>query len=148
MSTERTADELSISNHPDLIALRERYERAFDTPQAWASEGLILIAGLYAAISPWVIGFNAGSRALAVSDLVVGLAVAILTLCAAASNLHLHGLTWVAPLMGVWLIVTPWFVHGTDITTGLIISNVVVGACIVVLGSAMTGVSMRGPRAA
>jgi hypothetical protein len=146
MTTERTTDQLPISKHPDIVALRDRYEQAFETPQAWASEGLMLMAATYAAISPWVVGFHTRSAGLAVSDLIVGLALATLTLGFAASNLHLHGLTWVAPLLGVWLIITPWVVRGTDRTTGLIVSNVIVGACIVLIGAVMTTVSMRGQR--
>lgn len=146
MTTERTIDQPPISEHPDIVALRQRYERAFETPQAWTSEGLMLLAASYAAISPWVVGFHTRSTGLAVSDLVVGLVLATLTLGFAASQVHLHGLTWVAPLLGVWLIITPWVVRGTERTTGLIISNVIAGACIVVIGVVMTTVSMRLPR--
>lgn len=146
MTTERTIDQPPISKHPDIVALRERYERAFETPQAWTSEGLMLLAASYAAISPWVVGFHTRSAGLAVSDLVVGLVLATLTLGFAASKVHLHGLTWVAPLLGVWLIITPWVVRGPDRTAGLIVSNVIVGACIVVIGAVMTTVSVRGPR--
>jgi hypothetical protein len=135
-----------MAQHPDLLAMRERYEQAFETPQAWASEGLLLMAALYAAISPWVVGFQDAAGGLAVSDLIVGLGLAVLTLGFATSNLHMHGLTWVAPLVGVWLIVTPWVVQGTDRSAGLIVSNVIVGACIVLIGAAMTGVSVRGAR--
>lgn len=145
MTTQRATDQLPISKHPDIVALRERYERAFETPQAWTSEGLLLMAATYAAISPWVVGFHGSSGGLAVSNLIVGLALVTLTLGFAASNVHLHGLTWVAPLMGVWLIITPWVVRNTDRTVGLIVSNVVVGACIVLIGATMTGVSMRRP---
>lgn len=147
MTSERTTtDQLPISKHPDIVALRERYEQAFETPRAWASEGLMLMAATYAAISPWVVGFHARSGGLAVSDLIVGLALVTLTLGIAASNLHLHGLTWVTPLLGVWLIITPWVVQGTDRTTGLILSNVIVGACVVLIGAAMAALSLRGPR--
>lgn len=146
MTTEKTTDDLPISEHPDIVAMRQRYEQAFETPQAWVSEGLLLMAAIYAAISPWVVGFHSRSAGLAVSDLIIGLALATLTLAVAASNLHLHGLTWVAPLLGIWLIITPWVVRGTDRTAGLLVSNVVVGACIVLIGAAMTGVSLRRPR--
>lgn len=146
MTTDRTTGELSMAQHPDLVQLRERYERAFERPQAWVSEGLMLMAATYAAISPWVVGFHASSAGLAVSNLVVGLALAILTLGFAASSVHMHGLTWVSPLMGVWLIITPWVVQGTDHTAGLIVSNVVVGACIVLIGAVITGVTLRGAR--
>lgn len=146
MTTERAMDQASISDHPDLVALRERYERAFESRRAWASEGLMLMAATYAAISPWVVGFHAASAGLAVSDLVVGLALAVLTVGFAATSVHLHGMTWVTPLMGVWLIISPWVVRGTNHTAGLIVSNVIVGGCIVVIGAAMTGVSIRGAR--
>lgn len=146
MTAERTTEQLPISMHPDIVALRERYEQAFETPQAWVSEGLLVMAATYAAISPWVVGFHARSRGLALSDLVVGLTLITLALGFAASNVHLHGLTWVAPLMGVWLIITPWVVRGVDRTAGLIISNVITGACIVLIGAAMTSVSRRVPR--
>jgi hypothetical protein len=126
------------------MELRERYERAFEAPRAWASEGLMLLASTYAAISPWVVGFHGASGDLAVSDLIVGLVLVMLTLGVAASNQHLYGLTWVSTLIGIWLIITPWVVHGTDRTAGLIVSNVVTGACIVLIGAAMTGVTLRG----
>lgn len=147
MTTERTTtDDLPIAEHPDIMAMRQRYEQAFETPQAWVSEGLLLMTATYAAISPWVVGFHSRSIGLAVNDLIVGLALATLTLGIAASNLHLHGLTWVAPVLGVWLIITPWVVRGTDRSVGLIVSNVIVGACVVLIGAAMTGVSMSSPR--
>lgn len=106
----------------------------------------MLMAVTYAAISPWVLGFHTRSGGLAVSDLIVGLSLAALTLGVAAASLHLHGLTWVAPLLGVWLIITPWVVRGTDRSAGLILSNVIVGACVVLIGAVMTAVSLRGPR--
>lgn len=144
MTTHGGAQQGTMEQHPDLVELRARYERAFDSPTAWASEGLMLMAAAYAAISPWVVGFHDSSDGLAVSNLVVGLALAVMTLGFAASNLHLHGMTWVAPLFGVWLIVSPWAVQGTDDTVGVIVSNVIVGGCIVLIGASMTAVSARG----
>ena len=144
MTTQSGTAQRTISEHPDLVALRERYDRAFETPAAWASEGLMLMAAAYAAISPWVVGFSDSSNELAASNLIIGLALAVMTLGFAASNLHLHGITWVAPLIGAWLIVSPWAVQGTDHTVGVILSNVIVGGCIVLIGTAMTAVSVRG----
>lgn len=144
MTTQSSTGQRTISEHPDLVALRERYERAFETPQAWALEGLMLMAAAYAAISPWVLGFNDSSNELAASNLIVGLALVVMSFGFAASNVHLHGLTWVAPLIGVWLVITPWVVQGTDHTAGVIVNNVIVGGCIALIGAAMTAVSMRG----
>jgi SPW repeat len=146
MTAQSGTGRSTIAEHPDLVAMRERYERAFETPQAWASEGLMLLAATYAAISRWVVGFHDSSDELAVSNLIVGLALSVMTLGFAASNLHLHGMTWVAPLVGVWLVVSPWAVQGTDHTGGVIVNNVVVGGCIVLIGATMTAVSMRGAR--
>lgn len=145
MTTER-AEHLSMAQHPDIMALRERYERAFETPLAWTVEGLIFMGALYAAISPWIVGFHDVSARLSISNLVVGLVLAAMTIGFAASDAHMHGLTWVTPLMGVWLIITPWIVRGTDLGAGLILSNVITGGCIVLLGAAMTAVSVGQSR--
>jgi hypothetical protein len=59
MATERP---LSIEEHPDLAALRLRYERAAETRVAQLVDGLTFLAGLYAAVSPWVAGFNTSPR--------------------------------------------------------------------------------------
>ncbi|MEU8876871.1 SPW repeat protein [Streptomyces javensis] len=53
-----------VEEHPDLMELSARYERAATTPQARAVEGLTLLAGLYLAISPWVVGFSAATAGL------------------------------------------------------------------------------------
>jgi hypothetical protein len=45
-------------------------------------------------------------------------------------------MTFVAPLLGVWLIVSPWVVAGVTTSAGMIWSNVVVGAVVCVLGLA------------
>ena len=110
--------------------------------------GLLLLGATYAAISPWVVGVHARSGGLAVSDLIVGLALALaaMALGIAASNSPLYGLIWVAPLPGVWLIITSWVARGTDRTAGLIVSNVIVGAALVLISAAMTGVLKRGRR--
>lgn len=40
-----------MAGHPDIMALRERYERVNETSVARIVEGLALLAGGYAAIS-------------------------------------------------------------------------------------------------
>ena len=145
MATDRMTEQ-AMAKHPDIVALRERWERAFETPQAWASEGLLLLGALYAAISPWVVNFHARSSGLAVSNLVVGVTLAVMTMGFAATNVRMHGMTWVAPLIGVWLIITPWVVRDTHRSIGLILSNVIVGACIVLIGATMTALTMRRSR--
>jgi hypothetical protein len=124
--------------HPDIVALRERYDRAGATPFAQAVQGLMFLAGGYAAISAWVVGFRGSSPALSVSNLITGIGLMVLAVGFATSYGRLHGLSWVSPLLGVWLIITPWVVQNTDRTTGLIVSNVVTGACVTVLCLGLT----------
>jgi hypothetical protein len=139
MATEKAGE--FMEKHPDIKDLRERYERAAETPQAWVVEGLTFLAGMYAAISSWVVGFNDGAPALAVSNLVVGIAVAVLAIGFAAFYAHTHGLSWVIPIVGIWLAVAPWVVEGIDRTNSMVLSNVIVGVCIALLGLAVTAMA-------
>ncbi|MFI0773261.1 SPW repeat protein [Streptomyces sp. NPDC021212] len=133
-----------IEEHPDLMELRARYERAATTPQARAVEGLTLLAGLYLAISPWVVGFFDTATALTVNNLITGLAVAVLALGFGSAYERTHGLGWVVAAIGVWTIITPWAVYGPSPTTGTMVSNVITGAVIFLLGLATSAFGMKG----
>ena len=123
----------SIEHHPDLLALRERYERAAESMTAQGTFGLILLAAVYGAVSPWIVGFDT-TTGLAVNDLVVGLCVAFLACGFAAALDRMHGLAWTLPVFGVWFIVSPWVLaHGTP-GAGTIWSNVIAGAVLTILG--------------
>jgi hypothetical protein len=95
-----------MTSHPDLAdvkrahdlqELRQRYERASETPTGQLVEGLIMLGGLYIAVSPWIVGF---SGSLQVNNLVVGLAIAALGFGFGAAFSSLHRLAWVCPLLG------------------------------------------------
>jgi hypothetical protein len=89
----------SIEQHPDIVELRARYERTAETPQARILEGLTFLAGVYLAISPWVITFN--DRApITVNDLIIGVALAVLALGFTSAYSRTHNLAWVTPLLG------------------------------------------------
>jgi hypothetical protein len=141
MTTSQGSPTDAMAGHPDIVALRERYDTAAGTPQAQLTEGLLLLAGGYAAISPWVIGFNASSSSLMVNDLIVGVVVMALTLAFASAYGRTHVLAWTAPAMGIWLIVAPWVMQGVTTTTGAKVSNIIAGACVLVFGVAMMGMS-------
>jgi hypothetical protein len=143
---EGPSEQLSIAQHPDIMALRERYEWAAETPQAWVVDGLSFMAGVYAAVSSWVLGFNGSAPSLVASNLVVGIAVTMLAFGFAGFYGRTHGLAWVLPLLGVWLIVAPWVVRGIDRTTSMILSNVIVGGCVVLLGLGVTAIARVRPR--
>ena len=134
-----------MHTHPDIIALRERYDQAAEQPTAQVVEGLMLLSGLYAAASAWIIGFTAQTN-LSVTNLICGATIELLAVAFGSAYGRTHGMTFVAPLLGIWLIVSPWIVAGVDTSTSMIWSNVVVGALVCVLGLATAALGMgRGP---
>lgn len=140
-SLEKVVEDMAteaMKMHPDIAELRAKYEAAAETPIAQAVDGLTFLTGLYLAVSPWVVGFN-GMTTLMGNDLIVGIALALLALGFASAYGRMHGIAWVAPLIGVWTIVAPWVISGDVATTQTVWSNVVAGAVAVLLGlGAMT----------
>jgi len=139
-----------IDQHPDLLALRASYERAAESGTAQTTFGLILLGGLYAALSPWILGFGATTN-LALNDLIVGLAIGLLALGLAAALDRSHGLAWTLPVLGVWLIIAPWVVNDVTVSVGAVprdrsrktTSIVIVFGANGVICSAPAGVSGR-----
>ena len=129
-----------LEAHPDIVAMRAKYERAGSSMAAQIIDGLTLLAGLYLAISPWVVGFNGLSR-LAVSNMVTGLALAALALGFASAFGRTYGLTWIVPILGVWTILSPWIIRSH--TTGSIWNNVITGIVILLLGLGAMAVGTR-----
>lgn len=123
----------TMNTHPDLAELRTKYEVAAETPAAQIVDGLTLLAGLYLAMSPWIVGFNDLS-ALAGNNLISGVAVTLLALGLASAYGRTHGIAWVTPLIGVWTIIAPWVVAGDVSTTATVWSNVVIGIVVVIVG--------------
>ncbi|WP_201408134.1 SPW repeat protein [Mycobacterium paraintracellulare] len=132
----------SIDHHPDLMALRARYERVAESMSAHFTFGLALLTGLYVAASPWTVGFSA-TRSLATSDLIAGIAVAFLAYGFATTLDRAHGMTWTLPVLGAWVIVSTWILPDVTLTTGMTWSNVVAGALLTFLGLNATYFGMR-----
>ncbi|OBI06402.1 hypothetical protein A5715_20580 [Mycolicibacter heraklionensis] len=132
----------SIEHHPDLLALRARYDRAAESMTAQGTFGLTLLAAVYGAVSPWVAGFDATTR-LAVNNLVVGLCVAFLACGMAAALDRMHGLAWTLPVFGAWFIASPWILTDGSPSTAMIWSNVITGAVMTVLGLNAAYLGMR-----
>jgi hypothetical protein len=132
----------SIDHHPDLLALRANYERVAESTSAHVTFGLTLLTGLYLAASPWIVGFNA-TGSLATCDLVVGIALAFLAYGFATALDRAHGMTWTLPVLGVWVVVSPWILPGVTLTSGIIWSHVVAGALTTLLGLHATYFGMR-----
>ena len=123
----------SIDHHPDLLALRERYGRAAESMTAQGTFGLTLVTATYAALSPFIVGFD-GTRSLAVNDFIVGIVCVALAFAFAMALDRSHGMTWTLPVFGVWFIVSPWILHGVSPHGGMVWSNVIAGAVLTVLG--------------
>jgi len=125
----------SIEQHPDILEMRQRSERATTTPRAQGIEALALITGVYLAASPWIAGFN-GLTSLAITNLIAGVAYATLMGGFGHAYERTHAMAWAAAAIGVWTIIAPWVVAGSVDTTRTIINNVVVGAVALLLALA------------
>ncbi|MFI7705026.1 SPW repeat protein [Nonomuraea sp. NPDC049480] len=134
-----------MESHPDIIRMRERYEVAAANPAVQLADGLTLLAGLFLALSPWIVGFtNIGS--LTMNNLVTGIAVALLSLGFSSAFGRTYGIAWTAPLLGVWTILAPWLIRGEADTAATITTNVIVGAVIAILGLVTVGMGMTRRR--
>jgi hypothetical protein len=127
-----------IEEHPDIVALRMRYDRAVETPAAQGVYGLSFLTGLFVAASPWIVGFN-GLTTLAITNLITGVAMCVFTLSLASAYGRTHGIGWVAPLLGAWTVVAPWAVAGGVDTSRTILSNVIAGGVFALLSLTALG---------
>ncbi|WP_329048114.1 SPW repeat protein [Amycolatopsis sp. NBC_01488] len=97
-----------------------------------AAAGLVLLAGLYLVLAPWVTGFG-GAGVLAFSNTAVG--VVLIALAIAMRRLRFLG--WVVPVLGAWAALSPWLLRHaaeTQPSTAALVGNVVAGAVVVVAG--------------
>ena len=130
-----------MEHHPDLLELRTRYEAAGQSPTAQVSDGLTLLAGLYLALSPWIVGFT-GLAPITINNLVIGLAIAGLAIGFSSAFGRTHGIAWISPVLGVWTIVAPWVISGDMSTDRTVWNNVVTGALIVCFGIVTMSLAM------
>jgi hypothetical protein len=136
-----------MTDHPDAAEMRERYARMTGGRRVDMMEGLVMLTGLYLAISPWVVHFGSTYRNMTVNNLVLGLALAAIGLGLALFPERGLGLGWMLVPIGIWLIISPWVATTThSASKGLIWNNVVVGALICVLGAATAAMSVMGRR--
>lgn len=142
MSTPQSSTGPDIEKHPDVALLRQRYDEIAETPIAQSADGLTFLAGVYLAMSPWLVGFTTHS-AMTASNLITGISIALLALGFAAAYAYMHRMAWVAPILGVWAIVSPWLVTGGTPSGEAITSNIIVGALCVVFTLAMMSTGMR-----
>ncbi len=110
----------------------------------------MVLAGVYAGISPWVVHFT-NEPNLTINNLIVGITVGLIGLGLTMAPDRMFRLAWVVAPLGLWLLISPWVVtaaHGAS--AGVIWNNCCIGAVIALLGLAAAGltigVARRGPR--
>lgn len=139
MSTRPMA---GMEEHPDIAALRARYDRVAETTSAHTLDGLTFLSGLYLALSPWIVGFHRRTSSLTINDLITGIAISLLALAFASAYGRTHGLSWLLPILGVWTIIAPWVIRGARPSTGSIVSHVITGALITLFGLGAAAIGM------
>ncbi|AWZ05704.1 MULTISPECIES: SPW repeat protein [unclassified Streptomyces] len=132
----------SIEHHPDLAEMRTRFERVTSTPAAQAVEAMALLTGLYIAASPWIAGFS-GLSALAINNLIAGLAYCLCMSGLGSAYERTHAMAWTAVGLAAWTIVAPWVIAGSVDTTRTVMSNVIAGAVALCLALAMSAMAGR-----
>ena len=135
---------MGMEHHPDIVELREHYERVTSTPTAQGVEALAVLAGLFLAISPWVVGFTNFST-LTVNNLVLGLAFAALMGGYGTAYERTHARAWAATLIGVWCMIAPWVVSGNVDIRRTITTNLITGGVMLLLG--LAAISMASTKA-
>jgi hypothetical protein len=131
-----------------MVDMRARYARILDGGQAVAVDGLVLLTGLYLAVSPWVVGFTGTAPRLAVNDLILGLAVAIIGLGLAQAPLVMYRLSWAMVGIGGWTVVAPFAMSSAYDNTRGVVNNVIAGGLTVLLGLCAVAMLMSAARRA
>lgn len=126
-------------------------------PRAGLGSGLALLAGLYLILSPWVTR-SIDQFGLVASNVITGIAVALLAVGFARSSDRIRTLAWVVPVIGAWVIASPWLVYRgsglvqlefgriPELSTATWLSDVIAGAIIVVAGSALISAAGKAGR--
>ncbi|MFB7667711.1 SPW repeat protein [Kitasatospora sp. NPDC056138] len=140
---------MGMEHHPDILEMREQYERVAATPRAQGVEALAMLAGLFLAVSPWVVGFT-GLSALTVNNLVLGLAYTVLISGFGSAYERTHARAWAATAIGIWTIIAPWATAGNESIRRTILTNVITGGLMTCLALAAIGgaLALAGPMAA
>lgn len=133
-----------ITEHPDAAEMRERYARVTGSKDVLI-DGPVLLAGLYCAVSPWVLHFSGAHPDLRTSNLIVGLCVAVMGMGLTMAPTRMSSLSGAMVVIGAWMILSPWVVMD-DPDRGIILSNVIVGGLTCLFGLMAAGVVMQGKR--
>ncbi|WP_197938416.1 SPW repeat protein [Phytohabitans flavus] len=125
-----------MQDHPDVAEMRDRYERMTDSSPASIVDGLVLLAGAWLAISPWVVHFDTTTPDLRISNLILGLIVAAIGLGLTIVPRRIFRLSWAVFVIGAWVVVSPWVIQQSSVPVGNWLNNVITGGVTALLGIA------------
>ncbi|MDF3301725.1 SPW repeat protein [Streptomyces tropicalis] len=132
------------SNRPRPAA--PRGAGATSRPLLSATEGGVLLVGVYTAVSPWVTHFAGRNPYLTVNDLIVGLGVAALAVACRLAPPSALRLAWVTVPLGLWIILSPAVVTAAhDVTTAIVWSNGSAGCATCLAGLLATSAATGAP---
>ncbi len=105
---------------------------------------VIALAGVWEILAPFILGFAVVPAGLW-NNVIVGVVLIILGAWAAlTANIGTaRTLDWIAAVVGLWLIVSP-FILGTAVITAAIWNDIIVGIIVLILGA---WAAMAAPRA-
>ncbi|MFD3440174.1 MULTISPECIES: SPW repeat protein [unclassified Streptomyces] len=134
-----------LAGHPDIDEMQDRYARVLGGRDVALVDGPVFLVGLACAVSPWVVHFAGNQPALAMHNLIMGIAIAVLAIGFTVMPARMYGLSGAMCAMGVWLIIAPWIV-GSSPDAGVIWTNIIIGGLTFLLGLVCTAVAMRSSR--
>ncbi|GAA2344490.1 SPW repeat protein [Dactylosporangium salmoneum] len=123
-----------IAAHPDIAGSRQRYEQVAASGPAVVIDGLVLLAGGWLAISPWVVGFSTHAPNVTVNNLILGAMIGVIALGLAVAPARMFRLTWSMVAIGVWLIVSPYVIQRSVSSAGIAWTNEITGGVTALLG--------------
>ncbi|HBB37428.1 MAG: hypothetical protein UX02_C0001G0328 [Candidatus Moranbacteria bacterium GW2011_GWC1_45_18] len=92
---------------------------------------LIVIAGMWLIIAPFVLGFS--GTFLSLNDVVMGIIIAFVSLIAIGVSEEGKWLNWINVLLGAWIFITPFFLMSVG-NAGMW-NNLIIGIITVALGA-------------
>lgn len=97
---------------------------------AKGASGIVLLAGIWLFVSPWVYG--AYSTPNAWNSWIVGALIVLIAAVRLAGPPLLSWVSWVNCALGVWTFASPW-IYGHTGNTGRFINSLVVGVIVFIL---------------
>jgi len=101
---------------------------------------IVLLAGIWYFVSPWVYGFYGHSNAW--NAWIVGAIIFILGCSRVARPAQLAGLSWCNMVLGIWTFFSPW-IYGYTGTQGRFVNSLCVGIIVFVLSIISASLTTR-----